>query len=109
MNLTDPVTGALSDMIFAQDNGLGGTDVLIVSDPSNNPASPTGLVPTLTETGGWQDISSYFTGFAPETLFAFSDVETTPEPTTLALLGTGLLGLAMMRRRKRSRSASPLA
>jgi hypothetical protein len=32
-----------------------------------------------------------------------------PEPTTLALLGTGLLGLVMMRRRKLSRTASSLA
>jgi len=32
-----------------------------------------------------------------------------PEPTTLALLGSGLLGLVMMRRRKLSRTASPLA
>ena len=31
---------------------------------------------------------------------------TVPEPTTLALLGTDLLGLAMMRRRKLSRTGS---
>ena len=32
-----------------------------------------------------------------------------PEPTTLVLLSTGLFGLAMMRRRKLSRSVSRLA
>jgi hypothetical protein len=36
-------------------------------------------------------------------------VSSVPEPTTLALLGSGLLGLAMMRRRKLGRAASPLA
>jgi DNA-binding beta-propeller fold protein YncE len=35
-------------------------------------------------------------------------VSSVPEPTTLALLGTGLLGLAMMRRRKLGRTTSPL-
>jgi hypothetical protein len=38
-----------------------------------------------------------------------SIISSVPEPTTLALLGTGLLGLAMMRRRKLSRTASPHA
>jgi hypothetical protein len=36
-------------------------------------------------------------------------VSSVPEPTTLALLGSGLFGLAMMRRRKLGRTSSPLA
>jgi hypothetical protein len=102
VNLTDPGTGAVSDMIFTQPGSAGGTTVLLVSDPFPAPASPTVPTPTLTETGSWQDISSYF-GLHAESLFAFSDLDTpveTPEPTTLALLGTGLLGLVMMRRRR---------
>ena len=38
-----------------------------------------------------------------------SGVAVVPEPRTLALLGTGLLGLAMTRRRKLGRTSSPLA
>jgi PEP-CTERM motif len=36
-------------------------------------------------------------------------VPSVPEPTTSALLGSGLLGLAMMRRRKLGRATLPLA
>jgi hypothetical protein len=107
VNLTDPVTGAISDMISTEPFPEGGTVLDFVSDPFITPGSPTGVVQTLVETGGWQDISSYF-NLPAETLFAFSDVET-PEPTTLALLGSGLIGLVMIRRRRLGRAAARLA
>jgi hypothetical protein len=48
-------------------------------------------------------------GNAFDTDFYNGVSDAVPEPTTLALLGSGLLGLAMIRRRKLSRSASPFA
>jgi hypothetical protein len=77
-----------------------GTTLVLASDPFVIPSPTDLIVPnSLPETGGWQDIGPIF-GLGEGTVFAFSDA---PEPTTLALLGSGLLGLAMMRRRKRPR------
>jgi hypothetical protein len=110
LDLTEPGTGVVSDVITAGiDPKTGSPALFLASDPFTTSGSPLSATATLMETGGWQDITSYFFPTIPAgTAFAFSDVET-PEPTTLALLGSGLLGLVMMRRRKLGRTTSPRA
>jgi hypothetical protein len=54
-------------------------------------------LPTYFETGG-NDAGDFA-----------EPVPAAPEPTTLALFGSGLLGLVMVRRRKLGRTGSPLA
>jgi hypothetical protein len=49
-----------------------------------------------------------FVDGGPVTYHIISDASV-PEPTTLALLGSGLIGLAMMRRRKLGATSSPSA
>jgi hypothetical protein len=100
LDLIEPgTTNTLSDEIFTDGHVL-----FLASDPLTDPTCNL----CLTETGGWQDIGTFF-GLPEGTTFVFSDVEATPEPTTFTLLGSGLLGLVMMRRRKLSRTASALA
>ncbi len=55
-------------------------------------ASASTLTITLTNTGA-SDSTVLLSGFA------LQDITSVPEPVSMALLGTGLLGLAMMRRR----------
>jgi len=66
------------------------------------------VVATVTETGNLQDLGILFlspTGapaFTPNTLLVASDVEPTPEPSTLALLGIGgAVGAASFLRRRK--------
>ena len=56
---------------------------------------------SLRENGQWQDITSFFVPAASGLFYVQSEVEAVPEPASLALLGSALIGFAATRRRRR--------
>ena len=88
-------------LYFESDSEVNGVDGLATAPPAGLPVTA-----TIPETGLLQDIGIILkepTGgpaFAPGALLVGSDVETTPEPSTLALLGIGSVACLKMFRRR---------
>jgi hypothetical protein len=66
LELTDPVTGVVSDVITAGIDTNGSPALFLASDPFTTSGSLPSATATLTETGGWQDITSYFFQASPQ-------------------------------------------
>ncbi len=106
VDLTEPGTTQVSDRLAVYYNSAGDVTVKFCSDPSDfafcAEGIPGGAYYSQPETGLLQfmiGIPSFPQGFW-DNYYAQSEVEPIPEPASLILFGSGLVGLAGILRRK---------
>jgi hypothetical protein len=104
--LTEPTTGAVSDVLTLVKTTNGGMDILLFSDPATIP--PADILPhqlSITETGSVQDVSSFF---GPGITVQVSSDLNVPEPAVWAmmLVGIGMAGGVMRTRNRLASSAA---
>src|SRR5262249_41823660 len=104
---------SVSDVVLIVDHSFGAGVVnfqfQLFSDNELGQIGHTCDFCTVTEDGTFQEMASFFTfGTSTEPItnpnnrvFLKSDVEPVPEPASLVLIGTALVGFGIMRRRKR--------
>lgn len=99
--------GTISDLVISFGPSLNiRSDVNEVpvdpSDPALGIDSTFTFIGSLTETGGWQDVSAFY-GLPAGSALVVSDFGAEPvsEPTSLALLGASLLGLGLALHRRK--------
>jgi len=90
----NPEDPASIDIAFISDSVTQGINLF------NLFATGLPLLGSIRETGDWQDVSSFFTAPA-SSVFVQSDIEAVPEPASLTLLGSALLGLGWAARRRK--------